>query len=86
LKSNAASSTSSSSFSSDVGQHLESERLRHQSTFERLSLPVTLAYTLTRGVVMPLSLIDVALIRKPTPVLAWVWVHCVFGFLGSLAW
>lgn len=61
-------------------------RARHTATFASLSLPVTIAYTATRGVAMPLSLIDVAFARNPTPVLAWVWVHCVFGFLGSVAW
>lgn len=61
-------------------------RARHAATFARFSLPVTVAYATTRGVAMPLSLLDVAFVRNPTPVLAWVWVHCAFGFLGSMAW
>jgi hypothetical protein len=62
----------------------------HKAQFDALSFPVTLSYTLTRGIAMPLSLIDTALYLfyqgQSTPMLAWMWVHCVFGFLGSALW
>mmetsp|Transcript_11240 Transcript_11240/g.14528 ORF Transcript_11240/g.14528 Transcript_11240/m.14528 type:complete len:305 (-) Transcript_11240:103-1017(-) len=62
----------------------------HRAQFDSFSFPVTVAYTVTRGVAMPLSLIDTAYYLfyqgKATPMLAWIWVHCVFGFLGSVLW
>ena len=66
----------------------------HRSTFEALSLPVTVAYCVTRGVAMPLSVLDVAAFlvyggspgNGDAPVLGWMLVHCVAGFLGSVAW
>ena len=68
------------------------EAARHQAAFGALSLPVTASYAATRGVAMPLSVLDVARVLfaprggRATPGLAWVWVHCVAGLLGSLAW
>jgi len=65
----------------------------HRAVFERLSLPVTAAYALTRGVAMPLSVLDVAVFlfqgkqgSRGTPALGWMWVHCCFGLAGSLVW
>ena len=77
----------------------------HRRVYFNLSLAVTAAYALTRSVLMPLSVLDVAafLFTAPppdggggggggaaaiqaTPSLAWVWVHCAVGCLGSVAW
>jgi hypothetical protein len=62
----------------------------HRATFELLSLPVTAAYFVTRGLLMPLSVVDVGWFlfvqRRGTPAMGWMWVHCCFGLAGSLVW
>uniref|UniRef100_A0A7S2WW26 TLC domain-containing protein n=1 Tax=Rhizochromulina marina TaxID=1034831 RepID=A0A7S2WW26_9STRA len=66
------------------------DRAKHKARYQWLSGPLTLSYVIARGIVMPLSLLDVARALfwegHMTPVTVWIWFYCCAGFLGSLLW
>lgn len=68
----------------------DSERKWHTTTYTLLSTPFTFFYTLMRGIIMPLSLIDIGrmffISGHRTIVLVWIWMFCVGGFAGSALW
>mmetsp|Transcript_35568 Transcript_35568/g.48031 ORF Transcript_35568/g.48031 Transcript_35568/m.48031 type:complete len:145 (-) Transcript_35568:357-791(-) len=68
----------------------ESARSSHNRRYQSLSMAFTVGYAVMRGVVMPLSLIDIAIFLfyqgGMTPARVWIWFYCVLGCLGSFVW
>ena len=68
----------------------ESSREQHRRVYQSLSTPLTFAYVLMRAVLMPISLVDVAVFLfvegQMTPFLVWIWIICGAGFVGSMFW
>ncbi|KAJ8613488.1 hypothetical protein CTAYLR_002153 [Chrysophaeum taylorii] len=62
----------------------------YDEAYARLSLPFTVAFTLCRGVLMPITLVDMAnyLLKAPKshPTLIYAWVLCLLGVTGSFLW
>lgn len=60
----------------------------NEPLYHRLSLPFTLAFTLIRGLVMPIFLVDMArtLRARPDPVLQWTLSLFTAGVSAGIAW